>query len=111
MNYYSEALNLSVLVGQPELRHEIEVLGSLLTSSSLDYIRIQEKIRTVLVRYRDLGNAWWKFTYPQAEKLLKYFRGTELLAQSLGSACVTDRAAIEDRLLLPSAPKEPSAHT
>ncbi len=53
-----------------------------------------------MIEHRDIGHDW-NFTEEQVQCLERYSYGAELLVQCLNLAVVTDRVAIEDRLLLP----------
>ncbi len=59
-----------------------------------------DKLRTIMREYRDVGHIW-DFSKEQLIKLEQYLCAVELLIQCLNVAYVTDRAAIEDRLLVP----------
>ena len=61
-----------------------------------------------MIEYRDIGHNW-SFTLEQIEMLEHYFASTHLLVECLNVAHVTDRAAIEDRLLLPPGSDESQA--
>jgi hypothetical protein len=61
-----------------------------------------------MIEHRDIGHDR-RFTREQAKRLERYFYTAELLVQCLNLAVVTDRAAIEDRLLLPPGWDEDSA--
>jgi hypothetical protein len=54
----------------------------------------------LLIRHRNIGHEW-NFTRDQQKRLDQYERGTVFLAECLKLATVSDRKAIEDRLLLP----------
>jgi hypothetical protein len=58
------------------------------------------KFQAVLIRYRNIGHEW-NFTDEQRVRLEQYETGTRLLAECLKLAAVSDRKAIESRLLLP----------
>ena len=57
-------------------------------------------LQTLLIRYRNLGHDW-NFTDEQWRRIDQYEQGTALLAERLKLAAVSDRQAIENRLLLP----------
>lgn len=53
-----------------------------------------------MLKYRDIGHHW-RLATEQIQSLYHYFYATHLLVECLDVAYVTDRAAIEDRLLRP----------
>jgi hypothetical protein len=58
------------------------------------------QLRAIMIEHRDIGHDWdWGFTEEPAD----YFGAVELLIECLDVAYVTNRAAIEDLLLLPPA--------
>ncbi|MBN1875912.1 MAG: hypothetical protein JXA33_16940 [Anaerolineae bacterium] len=63
-------------------------------------------LQAIMIQHRDIGHNW-DFTEEQAETLEHYFVAACLLVECLNVANISaaDRAAIEDRLLLP--PQEP----
>lgn len=52
------------------------------------------------IEHHDIGHDW-DFDKAQTEMLKRYFAAAHLMIKCLDVAYVTDRAAIEDRLLLP----------
>jgi hypothetical protein len=61
------------------------------------------QLRVIMIEHRDVGHEWG-FTNEQERTLADYFRAAELLVECLDVAYVTDREAIEARLVVP--PKE-----
>jgi hypothetical protein len=59
-----------------------------------------DKFHDLMIRPRNLGHDW-NFTDDQRQRLDQYEQGTVLLAECLQLAAVSDRKAIEHRLLLP----------
>ncbi len=57
-------------------------------------------LQAIMIEHRAIGYDW-HFGKEQARCLERYFYTAELLVQCLNLAIVTDRGAIEDRLLLP----------
>jgi hypothetical protein len=53
-----------------------------------------------MIEHRDIGHDW-NFTEEQSQTLNRYLYATHLLVECLDVAYVTDREAIEDRLLRP----------
>lgn len=53
-----------------------------------------------MIEHRDIGHDW-EFDREQARHLRDYLSATVLLVECLDLAMATDRAAIEDTLLLP----------
>ena len=60
----------------------------------------ESQLQSIMIEHRDLGHDW-DFTQEEAEMLNRYYTAAHLLKECLNVAYVTDRAAIEDRLLLP----------
>jgi predicted NACHT family NTPase len=58
------------------------------------------KLQALLIRYRNIGHEW-NFTDEQEQRLDQYEQGTLFLVECLNLAAVSDRKAIENRLLLP----------
>ncbi len=69
-------------------------------ASSEDFHVFAEGLQKILVEHRHIGQDW-HFIEAQPQSLESYFYTTGLLVQCLELAVVTDRAAIENRLLLP----------
>ncbi len=63
---------------------------------------VADDLRTTMIKYQNIGHDW-KFTKEQVRVLEHYLATTELLGECLNVANIsdTDRAAIEDLLLLP----------
>ncbi|MBN2394577.1 MAG: NACHT domain-containing NTPase [Anaerolineae bacterium] len=66
------------------------------------------QLHTNIVENYDIGYDW-DFTEEQARAMEHYFTAANLLVECLDVAYVTDRATIEDRLLLPPTPQESPA--
>jgi len=58
------------------------------------------QLQRIMIEYRDIGHDW-DLTEEQKETLERYYKATHLLVECLDVAYVTDRSAIEERLLLP----------
>lgn len=58
------------------------------------------QLQAIMIEHRDIGHDW-DFTEEQWETLDRYYTAAKLLVKCLDVAYVTDRAAIEERLLLP----------
>lgn len=63
------------------------------------------KLQATMIRHRDIGHDW-NFTTEQEKTLIQYFEAAHLLVECLEVAYATDRAAIEELLLLPPRTKE-----
>jgi hypothetical protein len=59
-----------------------------------------EELRNLLVEHRDVGHDW-DLNWEQVRTLKRYLHATPLLVSCLDVAYVTDRKAIEERLLKP----------
>jgi len=53
-----------------------------------------------MIEHRDIGHDW-RFTDEQVTRLANYFYAVNLLVECLDLGHVSNRAAIENRLLLP----------
>ncbi|MCP4538314.1 MAG: NACHT domain-containing protein [Chloroflexi bacterium] len=69
-------------------------------ASAKDWSTFANRLQEIMIEHRDIGHNW-NFTREQTQRLDRYFYAAELLVQCLNLAVVTDRAAIENRLLLP----------
>lgn len=72
---------------------------------SEDWRAFGDGLQAIMIEHRDSGHDW-AFTEEQVECLRAYFYAVRVLVECLDLAYVTDRAAIEDRLLLP--PTQPT---
>jgi hypothetical protein len=99
--YMAQAVVASQKVGPQVLHQELAAL-TVPTAVALqeDWNVFATKLKRLMITYCDIGHDW-DFTEDQNKLLARYFYATELLAQCLDVANVSDRAAIEDRLLLP----------
>ena len=59
-----------------------------------------DELRSIMITHRNIGHEW-NFTQKQIKRLIDYFQANRLLVECLNLAYVSDRAAIEDSLLLP----------
>jgi len=62
-----------------------------------------KQLRDIMQRHRDIGHEW-DLTWEQREKLESYLEANRLLVECLKFALVSDRRAIEDKVLLLSEP-------
>jgi hypothetical protein len=69
-------------------------------ASEAEWQAYAASLQALLIRYRNIGHIW-NFTDRQWRQLDQYERGTVFLAECLKLAAVSDRKAIENRLLLP----------
>jgi hypothetical protein len=68
-------------------------------SNDTEWQAYVDKLQALLTRYRNMGHEW-NFTDEQWLRIDQYEQGTVLLAECLRLAAVSDRKAIENRLLL-----------
>jgi len=97
----NRAIELTQQIGMRELHQALSVLTLPTVDSSLEEVEaFADALQTIMIEHRDIGHDW-DFTREQTQRLERYFYAAELLVQCLDLTHVTDRAAIENRLLLP----------
>jgi predicted NACHT family NTPase len=88
-------------VGQVEFAQALDNLRlPTREADDADWQAYAADLQAQLIRYRNIGHNW-NFTDEQQQHIKQYEQGTVLLAQCLKLAAVSDRKAIENRLLLP----------
>jgi hypothetical protein len=97
----TNAITLAQELGLDTLHRALSALAlSPEDASTRDWRAFADCIQRIMIEHRDIGHNW-NFIEDQAHCLERYFYAAELLVQCLNLAVVTDRAAIENRLLLP----------
>jgi hypothetical protein len=66
---------------------------------------LAKDLQSIMVEHRDIGHSW-AFGLDPTDALSDYLATTHLLVECLKLAYVTDRTAIEERLLLPPGRKD-----
>ena len=69
-------------------------------ASNAAWRQFADELQALMIRYRNIGQAW-NFTHSQCWRLRQYEGATIFLVECLQLAAVSDRKAIENRLLLP----------
>jgi hypothetical protein len=98
---WAGALELSQALGASALREALSALRVPGAGSSGEEVRdFSRALQEVMIEQRNLGHDWG-FDVDQAKTLEAYFAANHLLADCLDVAYVSNRAAIEESLLLP----------
>ena len=69
-------------------------------ASDVEWQRFADELQALMIRQRNIGQVW-NFTEEQLKRLEQYEQATVFLAECLQLAAVSDRQAVENRLLLP----------
>jgi hypothetical protein len=102
--YLALARDLARDMGETELYNALSTLAFPDEDTPAEtWEAFEAQLQGIMIKHRDVGHVWG-FTKEQAQMLEDYFGAAELLVACLDVAYVTDREAIEARLLLP--PKE-----
>jgi hypothetical protein len=85
----------------PNLHQALITLGVPVTDTPPEaWSSFADELRSIMITHRNIGHEW-NFAPEQIERLNTYFEANRLLVECLNLACVSNRAAIEDSLLLP----------
>jgi len=108
--YFKEIVDLYQQKNLTELHHALSSLTIPNVNNSKEALVIfteykewavfAEDLRKIMQTHRNIGHEW-NFTTEQLKLLRRYFEANQLLVECLNLAVVSDRAGIENSLLLP----------